>query len=121
MLYFRFIVKAEELEKYLKDTTYSKIEIRPREDRSLRDFRLKCYLPSLGIQKLKNIEYLIHFHSKNTSLPNKVREILGGYFYVFKIGQSIGVHDLKELRSIEKEYKIKLSIPKEYDIYLSPS
>lgn len=119
MIYFTIIVKEEDLPKYLKDPTYSKIVLEPRHDRTLRDYRLKCCLP-VDHDQLMVFKNHLRVTSKNPNLPKAVREEIGGLYGYFSDTSWLGIHDMQRLKDLSQIHNFNSGIPKEYEIYLNP-
>lgn len=118
MLYFRVVAKEEELGQYLKDPTYTKIEICPKDMKNFNDYKLKCCLPT-DVQDIRTVVGMLKAHSSNPNLPQQLKEKIGGYAGHYSSTMWIGIHDFKELKKIEKEYKISFCFPRKYDVYLN--
>lgn len=118
MLYFNVVVKQEELGLFLKDPTYTKIEVAPKSMKNFRDFKLKCCLP-VNVHDVYSVRGMMKAHSKNPYLPDEIKEEIGGFCGYLSNSLWLGIHDLKRLKEIEKKYNISFCIPKKYNIYLN--
>lgn len=119
MIELRKIVSLEEFNVLCRDLTYSKVEVRPSKMKKLRDIDVRLYVRT-DIPTILGIMGKLKQYSKDVSLPKEIKEKIGGFFGNFSPQNGLlwmTTSDFKEMKKIEKEYKLNFNIPKQFNKY----